>query len=267
MNKTQLIDAIKERKTSLDALKARLEKSAYLSIPGHLTISTTRGTVRYYCSKGSEGRTYLNNSKQIEDLAMKAYHECLLESSRREGRQMEQCLLHLQNGIANTDIDKAYMNLKEPIRRYVKPEAITDDGYAHKWLSRYKGMTKKDSSHTHKTLKGDYVRSKSEAMIADRFFHFGIPYVYEQASFFDEERAAVLHPDFLILNKRKRREYFWEHCGRIDDPKYANDTLHRLKVFSGQGYLLGKNLIFTYETNESHIDMEYVDQLINEFLR
>ncbi len=111
------------------------------------------------------------------------------------------------------------------------------------------------------------MRSKSEALIADRLYHLGIPYVYEQAGFYDEMYSTVLHPDFKVLNKHTRIEYVWEHCGKMDDPKYCNETIHRLGVFAGQGYIQGKNLLFTYETSENPLDLEMVDSLIREFLQ
>ena len=103
-------------------------------------------------------------------------------------------------------------------------------------------------------------------MLADRFYLLGIPYRYEQRFVVDEMTEFYLHPDFTVLNKRTRKEYFWEHCGMIDDSKYGNDAVERLAIYSVKGYLQGKNLIFTYETKGKSLNMDYVDKLIGEYL-
>lgn len=235
-----------------------------------MVVCTTRGKARFYNCRGTKGlktRTYISDREKIGELANKTYCERLLVSSRNEKKQMEYCLSCLQKGKRNSDVEKVYEALPVPIRTFIKPEELTDDGYGAKWQAKNRLIKEKDKYHTIKTLRGDYVRSKSEAMIADRLFYYGIPYVYEQAGFFDEERVTVLHPDFKVLNKHTRVEYVWEHCGKMDDPKYCNDTIHRLKVFAGQGYIQGKNLLFTYETNDSPLDLDLVDSIIKEFLQ
>ena len=62
---------------------------------------------------------------------------------------------------------------------------------------------------THRTAFGDYVRSKSEAIIANALYGFGIPNHYEEELFFpDSDRP--LYPDFKI-RLPKGRFFYWEH--------------------------------------------------------
>ena len=268
MNKSQLADAIKSRIVSLDSIISDLMKT---NIPddSHLVTSKIRDKTYYYIVTGSmdsRKRSFLTDANEIEKLANKMYNDRLLDAARKEKKQLELCYKHLLKQIANSNVEDVYDSLPNQISKFVRPHKTTDKGFIASWQSKHNGITKKDNSHIHKTMKGDYVRSKSEALIADRFFSMGIPYEYEQLGLFDEIRGMILHPDFKVLNKRTKKTFIWEHCGKMDDSKYSNDCLYRLQVFSRHGYLQGKNLLFTYETNETPLDLDYVDKIIKNYL-
>lgn len=248
----------------------RLKDSAIRKQRGHLVVSTTRGIARFYyvIGKGkTRTRSYISDNSKIESLSAKHYQDSLLEAAVREKKQLEICLSHLKKGKANSDVDKVLETIAEPIRAFVKPEAETDEGFARRWQSEWGKLVQKDYGHQYKTMKGDYVRSKSEALIADRLYALGIPYAYEQLGFLDELKGNVIHPDFFVLNKRTKKEYVWEHCGIMDDSTYCNNTLHRLMIFAENGYVQGKNLLFSYETNSMPLNIDYIELLINEYLR
>ena len=269
MNKSQIIGLIKSRIASLDALIENLEKQASVMPEGRLIISTVSGAVRYYSATGwgeNKKSKYLNDETEISLLAQKRYTERLLEAANREKKQLELSVSHLCKPVFNSDVEMTYRLLPESVKPFVRSDSITDEGYAKAWQARKVICGRKTSAHTVKTLRGEYVRSKSEALLADRFYHLGIPYRYEQRFVVDEMTSFYLHPDFRVLNKRTRKEYIWEHCGKMDDPQYGNVAVERLIIFSNKGYLQGKNLIFTYETSEKPLNMDYVDKLITEFI-
>lgn len=270
VNKSQIIDSITSRVASLDKMIVRLKDSSIRKQRGHLIYTTIRGSVRYYLVKGtdsSKSREYLTDKKTLVLMATKHYQDAILQAAVREKRQLEMCLTHLQKSRTNSDVENVLETIAEPIRVFVKPEVETDEGYARRWQSKWNKLIPKDSNHPFKTMKGDYVRSKSEALIADRLFALGIPYAYEQAGFYDEINGHVIHPDFYVLNKRTLKEYVWEHCGIMDNSTYCNITLHRLKIFSEKGYIQGKNLLFSYETSQIPLNIEYIELLINEYLK
>ncbi len=269
MNKTQLIGLIKSRIASLEKKTNKLDSSIYDSIPGFLIISTIRGKDCFYHVTEEDGcrrKTYLTDEKTIGLLSNKRYLEKLRDAAEKELKALRFCLGHLESSIYNSDVEKVYDSLPRQIKGYVVPDAITDEGFAAAWQAKKVICGRKTSAHTVKTLRGEYVRSKSEALIADRFYSLGIPYIYEQRFIVDEMTEFYLHPDFTVLNKRTRKEYFWEHCGMIDDSKYGNVSVDKLVIYSSKGYLQGKNLIFTYETREKPLNLDYVDRLIAEFL-
>ena len=57
----------------------------------------------------------------------------------------------------------------------------------------------------HKTAKGEMVRSKSEVIIADLLYMYGIEYDYEKTLYSEKERIPI-NPDFTIWDARKRRQ-------------------------------------------------------------
>ena len=74
------------------------------------------------------------------------------------------------------------------------------------------------------------------------------------------------YPDFFILNKRTRQEYFWEHLGMMGDSQYAAKNQVKMEQFARQGIIPGKNLIVSFECGERPLSTEYVDRIIKELL-
>lgn len=95
-----------------------------------------------------------------------------------------------------------------------------------------------------KTKRGEYVRSKSELIIADRLFDAGIPYHYEVAC--ERKNWIISYPDFLVLNPRTKKEYYWEHFGMMGDPTYLEQALGKIEKYARYGITLGNNLIATF---------------------
>ena len=80
------------------------------------------------------------------------------------------------------------------------------------------------------------------------------------------KNGATFHVDFLCLNPRTRKEFYWEHCGRMDDPEYTTNMTRRISEYSRTGIVLGQNLIITMETEQSPLDVKEVERMINQFL-
>lgn len=257
---------ISARMDSLNTLIAGLEKSQHSSNGDHITINRQRGTDHFYIYSEEGSRRHVSDKRTISDFATRRYNAVLLDAAIKERRQLERCLKHLKKKESNSDIEEVFASFPKQLKDYVVLDGTTDDGFASKWMAKYSSITEKDKHHIFKTIRGDYVRSKSEAIIADRLYSLGIPYAYEKLGLYDDERADIIHPDFLVLNKTKRKEFIWEHCGIMDDGKYCNESLHRLKVLSKHGYLQGKNLLFSYETKDTPLDMGYVELLIKNYL-
>lgn len=66
------------------------------------------------------------------------------------------------------------------------------------------------------TLSNYFVRSKSEAIIANLLTDRGIPFKYEEPLYAAD--GTMFLPDFTVTFKGQ--EFYWEHLGLLHDPKY-----------------------------------------------
>ena len=74
-------------------------------------------------------------------------------------------------------------------------------------------------------------------------------------------------PDFLVLNTRTRKEYYWEHYGKMDDPQYASRSVWKIKTYSSYGYIIGHPMIYTFEAKNYPLSMSQVLYLIEKYLK
>ena len=111
------------------------------------------------------------------------------------------------------------------------------------------------------TKAGLFVRSKSEAIIANALYDKEIPFRYDCALSLG---GIKIYPDFTILHPRNLRDIvIWEHFGMMGNGNYAHTCSVKLEAYMSNGYIPGVNLITTYETKERPIDINFVDLLID----
>ena len=103
------------------------------------------------------------------------------------------------------------------------------------------------------TKRGEKVRSKSEAMIADTYFDMGIPYKYDYPV--EVGNGKKKYVDFAVLDVRNKRVIYHEHLGRMDDPAYVCKNMTKLNEYRRIGIFTGKNLILTTEIDGCPLDM------------
>ena len=268
MNKKKLQAELPKMLKELDQLISYIEKQPVLLEKGSLVVCAKENTPLVYKSTEDGRREYLGKDKQeeIRSLAKKAHYSKMLAAARKERDQIEKCIKVLNSGKGITDIDDVYPSLNKVIRKTEGPFTITDDGYVSRWLKKYNFLRDRNELNgQHKTLKGEYVKSKSEVIIADRLTYYGVPYVYEVTAASDPFQD-MSKPDFIVLNKRTREELFWEHLGKMGDPKYAARNQIKMEQFAKQGIIMGKNLIVSFECGDRPLSTEYVDSIIKQLL-
>ncbi|MDD6311465.1 MAG: hypothetical protein PUB09_06025 [Firmicutes bacterium] len=115
-----------------------------------------------------------------------------------------------------------------------------------------------------KTSRGLYVRSKSELLIAEKLYEYGIPFRYE-AEVRCRDRKGYQgfkeeYPDFTFLDAQDL-PFYLEYCGLMDDPDYVGRHKYKRSVYDESGINEWTNIIYMYEEN-NEIDMEYVEAII-----
>ena len=111
-----------------------------------------------------------------------------------------------------------------------------------------------------KTLRGDNVRSKSEAMIADALFRAGIPYRYECRLLLG---GSMIYPDFTIKDPYTGEVIIWEHFGLMDSMEYIQSFSWKMKTYAEHGYIPNRNLIMTFEDGEHPLGTAEVYEIID----
>lgn len=101
-------------------------------------------------------------------------------------------------------------------------------------------------SHKHETMYGDLVRSKSEVIIANALWHYGIPFNYEELFPYKDEDGVLYYPDFTI-HCPDGTVIIWEHWGLLNKKKYCTRNANKLYLFNQNGFVIGKNLIITQD--------------------
>ena len=112
----------------------------------------------------------------------------------------------------------------------------------------------------HKTKKGDFVRSKSELIIADKLFDKGIEYEYEKELIIDGKKKI---PDFTITYMGDI--YYWEHCGMMSKSDYQKRWEDKKIWYANHNIIEGQNLIVTYEYSNSGFNSQELDKLIDKY--
>jgi hypothetical protein len=119
----------------------------------------------------------------------------------------------------------------------------------------------------HVTTRGDVVRSKSEAIIADLFHFRKIDYAYERKLTFDD--GSFRYPDFTIEDDDLGRTIYWEHLGMLNDSVYAARWKAKRKWYTDHGVVeypaAGKEiLVWTEDDAVGGINNQRIGQLIDE---
>lgn len=142
-------------------------------------------------------------------------------------------------------------------------ESYTNTFEFHQRIGEYLGIDKFSRGRIHETLSGDYVRSKSEVIIANILYQGGIPFSYELP--LTTPDGAYFLPDFTINWKGKT--YYWEHLGLLDHEDYEMEWEFKKRFYEQH---FPKQLITTQESSTlsqeakliigSHFDVEAVDE-------
>ncbi len=247
-------------------LKKKKEHSLAVAPKGTVRlITSSEKTQFYYRSEPSVSvGTYIpqKNIALAQALAQKDYDQRVLRSIEQEIKAIDTYLAKLPKRIA----EDIYEGLHLERQKIITPIRETDEQFVQRWEQiTYEGKEIDEDVPLLLTERGERVRSKSEMLIADMLFREGIPYRYEYPIYL--KGYGKVHPDFTVLNIRKRKEIYWEHLGMMDDPVYAEKNLLKLKNYKKNGIVCGENLILTWETKNLPINQGDIRREIEKYLK
>ena len=258
------VDIRKDLETRYELLSRSIndiEKKISLFPEGWVSIRSRNDRYYYYLSGYNSDDKYLKDNEQIDTLLQKDYLKKVLRQAKRELSAIEKMSKLYPSTLAEDVFDQ----LSEGRKSHIKPINVYDDAYAQKWMEvPYKRKPFKKDMPKFYTLKGECVRSKSEAMIADRFFARGIPYRYECPL---KVGNKIIHPDFTILRMSDRKILYHEHCGKMDDADYKENMVERANDYSEAGIVLGDRLFYTFESDVTPLDIRTLDRITDMHFR
>ncbi|WP_292142508.1 hypothetical protein [Butyrivibrio sp.] len=253
MNDDHFVEKKAEIEKTIELLKEELSQAP----SGTIVALNKNGHYRWYHQKknkkGGFERKYLNKKDEelARKLAKKAYAKALLRDKENE----LSCIKAYLKRRKCTDY-RALIEGNSPYRSLI----LCDD-----W-----GSESYESSHSHpenlivKAPKGQYVRSKSEALIANELFEQGISYRYECLL---DIGGIAFYPDFTIRKDATGEIFIWEHFGLVDDAAYFDNMMRKMSLYMKNGYIPGVNLIMTFETRRHPLTIDDVRKVIAHYLK
>ncbi len=205
----------------------------------------------YDCTKTKGTISVIKKSGLAPSYINDLVYASVLNGTAKLSKNFDKCLIvrnHFEN-LPEDKLEELAFSIEEK-RKY--KHGLLDyltyllDGYVsskelHQEIGLYLGVPKHKVNKIYKTLKGDYVRSKSEVIIANMLYQENIKYEYEKKLFYDEDKW--IEPDFTIYLGDK--EIYWEHLGMIGVESYDKRWLEKMEIY--QNYFPGM-LVTTVES-------------------
>ncbi|MCR5684059.1 MAG: hypothetical protein K6G81_01370 [Lachnospiraceae bacterium] len=229
---------------------------------GYLRISNNRGRVRFYHCNGDRLGKYIpkDNKELPGQLAQKVYQETVIRKAETRLNQISRLL----RDYADDEIEQIYSSMNLERQALIKPVEPTANQLLNHWEEEtYKGKEFQDGTIVILSERGERVRSKSEKILADHFYRNKIPYKYEKPLLL--KGYGTVYPDFTLFSPRLRKEIYWEHEGRMDDPVYARSAVKKIYGYEQNGIFEGERLILTYETEETVINTRDIERKLQQY--
>lgn len=253
---------LEELTQEYERMLAFIEQELKTAPEGRLEVRVTR-TGNQYCVVKPSGREYLSKKEvdRIRRLAQKNYYEKVLRTLRKAVKRNRKLLEMKQE----SSVAGIYQKMIVARRDLITPLTSPINEFIERWSKvSYEGKPFEDGDPVHYAKNGLRVRSKSEATIVDLLLDYGVPFRYEYPMYL--KGLGKVYPDFIVINKRTGEEIIWEHFGKMDDWKYANDMVKRVETYHYNGYFEGKNLIYTLESARNPFGARDARRIIEQYL-
>ena len=255
---TMLKKEYQQLKQIVDETKGRLQNAP----KGNLRIAKKeKGVEYYYVAEGEENKNgrYIKkkNIDLAKSIAQRDYDAIILKKATKRLNMIENFLKEY----TKTNLHEVFRKINSYRRELINPYIISDEEFVKCWQEeKYVGKEFGDVRQEIITENGEYVRSKSEKIIADKLFKLGVPYRYECPIHFVGN--ITVYPDFTILKMPEREEVYLEHLGMMDDMNYVNNVIFKLNTYEKNGIYLGVNLFLTYETSKKPLNVRALDEML-----
>lgn len=229
---------------------------------GRLRVSSGNDYPQFFYKMENGEEVYIrkDDSDLVKRIAQKEYDRKVIAAAESEITTLQILLNKYDKGTA----EDIYGKLAPARRSLVEPIMISDEEFVRRWLDEpYEKADFDDGEPEFLTSKGLRVRSKSEIIFADKYDEYNVPYKYECPLYL--EGFGMVRPDFTAMNIRYRWIRYHEHLGMMDDPAYAERNIRKIRAYEENGFVIGRDLILTFETKANPIGPMDAERMIREY--
>lgn len=254
-------------KEDLEILLAELEeryKKANIELaacpPGRLIQGIRDGKRVYFqavpADTGRDKRIAINKRPDIiKKLARKKYLETEIEILAKDISAINLSINKYIDPTADNVLSRLPDRYKKLPEKYFFSNEVAWAEDVQKWLAEpFEQSTYELHLKNKTTSRGIKVRTKSEVIISEKLEIFMLPHRYEQMLYIENYSFS---PDFTILTKKGL--YYWEHAGKVHDPRYLKKHKWKLGMYERAGIVPWKNLIVTYDDEDGGIDTRIIE--------
>ena len=247
-----------------ELLIVKLSKDLEALPSGSLYCKKEKAYFKWYHIIDDKEKLYIskNNENLAKSLALKMITQKRLEDVKKEKYAVDQYLRHHNHDQSKEE--KFLNNANCELRRLVSLSYIPINRRYENWQNAdFPTNTYKPELKRIRTLRGDLVRSKSEAIIADFLFQHQIPYRYECALSLN---GHTIYPDFIVIHPVTGEQFIIEHFGMMDNCEYFSRYLEKIQIYAKSGYYPDSNLLCFYETADNPLNSAIVANKLEYFL-
>lgn len=251
------------RKKQLESLIIKIERELPRMKEGRIRIAGKGKYAQFFLvtQDGDMKGKYMSvkEREKARELIKRDYYVKLLREAKREAGAIERYLKRMEG----KSPEEVYESLNIVRQEMIEPLIISNEMYAREWESApYEKNSFKPEECIYDTKKGEKVRSKSEAFIANIYYELGIPYRYEAEH--KLKNGKVKYPDFTVLKVSERKLIYHEHLGMMDIEDYRTANFEKIREYMNSGIYTGENLILTFETASIPLDINGIKKMISE---
>lgn len=238
-----------------------LEKKLTTLPTNKLMYSRKNNAIQYYYRDPAGSAHYLQkkDDEKITALANAYYINKSLPKLKKNLTAAKK-FLATHSGTEERDI---FNSMPDELQQRNSNLFLYKKAYIYKWQHReYTRNLYKQEGLIHDTIRGEKVRSKSEAMIANALYNYDMPYLIETP--LRLKSGKIIFPDFLILNPSTLEEVYWEHFGMMGDSVYAAEACKRIGILDSEGIKINNNLICTFETADAPLSSALIESNIKQ---
>lgn len=222
--------------------------------------------------KGSKSSTacnykYLGKSAESEVEKIKEAHrlKATIPVTKLCIKILKKMILLADQFIASSDVKIA------KIYQTDKPQPYMPKKQTHQqWLKESVRKSKNNppphpENLTQPTADGNFVRSKSEALIYNFLLSLGLTFFYERPLV---TKSGIKYPDFTILSEIDDCTIIIiEHQGMMEVESYRHNHADKIYDYLQINLIPGVNIFYTYDVNGKGPDLSYIREIIERHVR